>query len=236
MQNVERAALDRITGGTTVPAITDVAGVTAFTRRAQRLDRFTFAQLRVGTAMQLNEIDVICLQSVQTALDTLQNGIARPIRRALHAMGMAAFCEEEKFITPFAYGAPDHLLAVGVALSGIDNIQAGIECAAQKLVDCVLRSVFVTDLGTAETEHGDVHVGFAKLSLFHFCHVERSRDIFHCQMRDSSTPLRFAQNDRIVLPEPRSIRPIRFAFNVDIARFTSLWETTATMPIPMLKT
>ena len=41
---------------------------------------------------------------------------------------MPAFCEEEKFIAALAYCAPDHLLAIGIALSGIDNIQAGIEC------------------------------------------------------------------------------------------------------------
>src|SRR6266481_10172447 len=110
---------------------------------------------------------MIGLQSAQAALNTLQNGIARPIRCAVHAVRMPAFCEEEKFIAAFAYCPPDHVLAVGIALSGIDRIKAGIECAVQKLIDYLLRSVFVTDLGSAETKHGDVHVGFAKLSFFH---------------------------------------------------------------------
>jgi hypothetical protein len=39
-----------------------------------------------------------------------------------------------------------------------------------------------------------------------------------------------------VLPVPRSIRPIRFARNTDMARFAFRSETAATMPIPMLKT
>ena len=54
--------------------------------------------------------------------------------------------------------------------------------------------------------------------------------------RDSSTPLRYAQNDKSVLPVPRTIWPIRFAFNISIARSASRAETTAVIPIPILKT
>jgi hypothetical protein len=52
----------------------------------------------------------------------------------------------------------------------------------------------------------------------------------------ASTPLRFAQNDNRVLPDPRSIRPIRFAFKIDIALRAFRSATIATIPMPMLKT
>ena len=54
--------------------------------------------------------------------------------------------------------------------------------------------------------------------------------------RDSSTSLRSAQNDNFVFPDPRSMRPMRFARKIDIILFASRSATTATMPIPILKT
>ena len=54
--------------------------------------------------------------------------------------------------------------------------------------------------------------------------------------RDSSTPLRFAQNDKRVLPDPLSIRPIGFAFKIDIALGAFRSATIATIPMPMLNT
>src|SRR5947207_1328482 len=87
----------------------------------------------------------------------------------------------------------DQLLAVAITLGCIDHVQSGVERAVQKLGDKLLRRAFVTDLRTAKAEHGHVHVRFSKPSLFHLCHVERSRDISNCQMRDSSTPLRMTE-------------------------------------------
>ena len=67
--------------------------------------------------------------------------------------------------------------------------------------------------------------------------VEGSRcAAFKVPSRDSSTPLRSAQNDKMVFPRPRSIRPIRFAPKIDIVFFASRSDTMATIPIPMLKT
>ncbi len=67
--------------------------------------------------------------------------------------------------------------------------------------------------------------------------VEGSRcDSFPLRPRDSSTSLRSAQNDNFVFPDPRSMRPMRFARKTDIVLFASRSATTATMPIPILKT
>jgi hypothetical protein len=71
-------------------------------------------------------------------------------------------------------------------------------------------------------------------------HPERSRGMPVAlplvSSRDSSTPRRYAQNDKSVLPFPRTIWPMRFAFNVSIARSASRAEITAAIPIPILKT
>ena len=52
----------------------------------------------------------------------------------------------------------------------------------------------------------------------------------------ASTPLRFAQNDKRVLPDPRSIRPILFALKIAIALRAFRSATIATIPIPILNT
>ena len=84
--------------------------------------------------MKLHDIDVVSPQALQAAVDTLCDHRGIPVV-ALKARGMAAFGHQEEVATSMRYRAADLLLAVAVAGSGIDQIQAVIEGGAEDLRD-----------------------------------------------------------------------------------------------------
>src|SRR2546421_9768997 len=59
LQRIERTALNRKMCRATVPAVTDVAGVTALARSLESVDHFTFSQCRFRAAVQLDKIDSV---------------------------------------------------------------------------------------------------------------------------------------------------------------------------------
>jgi hypothetical protein len=61
----------------------------------------------------------------------------------------------------------DHLLAVGIALCGINYVQPCIQRVLEELLDPVGRGAFKADLRPAKTEDADPHVCLAHLPLFH---------------------------------------------------------------------
>ena len=88
----------------------------------ERLNRFALLQDRFGTAVEVNEIDSIGPKSLQAALDALQDRGARPVRPALHSVGMTAFREKVKLFAAMADGLADKFFAVLIALGRVDNI------------------------------------------------------------------------------------------------------------------
>src|SRR5205814_3806725 len=110
------AAICGITSGMTVATITNVAGVTAFAGGLKRSYGFSLAQLRFGTAVQMDNVNPVGLQPSKTTLDAFQDGIVRPVRRAFHAMRMAAFGEQEKIVAPVTDRLSDHFFAGVIAL------------------------------------------------------------------------------------------------------------------------
>jgi hypothetical protein len=57
----------------------------------------------------------------------------------------------------------DHLLAVEVALGGVDDIQPGVPRVVEQPVDDGGRRMLVADLGAAEAQDTDVQIGPAEL-------------------------------------------------------------------------
>ena len=63
----------------------------------------------------------------------------------------------------------DQRLAVGVALGGIDHVDAGVERGVQNLIDGLLRDRLVANLGTAESKRADSKPGLSQRAIFD-CH------------------------------------------------------------------
>src|SRR5207237_2665228 len=82
-----------------------------------------------------------------------------------------------------ADGLADQDFAVVVALGRVDHVEAGVERAAEKLRDRARAGALVPDLGAAEAEHADVHVGLAELAMLHHPSIGRST-----LMRPGSSP------------------------------------------------
>src|SRR6266446_2513019 len=103
-----------------VATVADVARVTLLACRLQSGDCFSLAQFRFRTAMQLDDVDLVCLQILQAALDALQNRISRPIRSAFCSMRMAAFGKKIKLIAPAADRSTNQLFAAAITFRRVD--------------------------------------------------------------------------------------------------------------------
>ena len=127
LEGVKGPRLDREAGGLAVAAVTDKADVAALARSLQRGDGIPFLQDRFGAAVQKDEVEPVGLEPAQAALDRFEDGIGRPIGRALHPVRMAHLGKKMKLVAPMRNGFTDELLAVAVALRGIDHVETGIE-------------------------------------------------------------------------------------------------------------
>jgi hypothetical protein len=72
--------------------------------------------------MQLHDVDGVRFKTPQTALDALQNGIARPIWRALNPQRVPAFGKQIKFVTATRYGLADRFLTAVITFRGVDHV------------------------------------------------------------------------------------------------------------------
>ena len=115
--------LDREMRGATVAAVTDVTGITFFARGLQRVDHFAFSQFRFRTTVQLHIVEPIGFESLQTTLDAFQDGVVRPVRAALHSVGMTALGEEIKFLAAIADRLADQFFAVVITFCGVDHVK-----------------------------------------------------------------------------------------------------------------
>src|SRR5262249_11547660 len=151
--------------GFTVAAVADVAREAALARLLERGDDVAPAKLGQRAAVELDQVEMIGAEALQTALDALEERLRPPV--GAPAGAVAALSEEVDSTPTAAHRLPDQDLAVVVALGGVDDVQAGIERAAQEARHRGARRVLIADLGAAEAEHAHDHVGVAESSPLH---------------------------------------------------------------------
>src|SRR5262249_17353875 len=116
-------------------------------------------------AVELDQVEMIGAEALQTALDALEERLRPPV--GAPAVAVAALGEEVEITPTAAHRLPDQDLAVVVALGGVDDGQAGIERAGKEASHGSARCVLITNLGAAETENAHDHVGVAESSPLH---------------------------------------------------------------------
>src|SRR5207249_11223312 len=129
-------------------------------------DGITPPKLGEGAAVELDQVEVVGLETTQAPLDAGQES-GRPPVRSFPAPGVAALGEEVDLTSTGADGAPDEQLAVLVALGRVDHVEPGVERASEEPLDCAAAHALVADLGAAEAEHARDDVGPAEPASFH---------------------------------------------------------------------
>src|SRR5436853_1393902 len=166
LEGVEAPALDRVARRRAVSAVADVARLSPLAGPLQGLDDVTLAQLSLGAAVELDQVDVVGPEAAQTPLDALDQR-ARPPVRAPVLRGMTALREEVVLRAPPADGPADQGFAPRVALGRVDGVQPRIEGAPEQPADPRRRDACVADLGSAEAEHAHLHVGLTESPSLH---------------------------------------------------------------------
>src|SRR5204862_4297771 len=129
-------------------------------------DGVALPQHALGARVQLHEVERVGAQPLEAALDGLEDG-RRPPVVAAPAAGVADLGEEMELAAPAAHRAPDERLAVGVALGGVDHVQAGVERGVEQPGRGALAHALVADLAAAEAERRDLHVGASEPPPLH---------------------------------------------------------------------
>src|SRR6267378_3037619 len=83
------------------------------------------------------------------------------------AGAVADLGEEMELAAPAAHRAADERLAVGVALGGVDHVQAGVERGVEQPGRGALAHALVADPAAAEAERGDLQVGASEPPPLH---------------------------------------------------------------------
>src|SRR5438270_3816284 len=117
LESVECATFDGIVRGITVTAVTDITSVSEISRLLQCADCFALPQLVLGTAVQMDYINMLGPKPLQAALNAFENGSARPIWGTLGTARMAAFGEQKEFVPPVSNRLSDQFLANVITLS-----------------------------------------------------------------------------------------------------------------------
>ena len=86
---------------------------------------------------------------------------------------MPAFRHEDNLGAPFCDRVADQSLALGIALSGIDHVDTGVERGIQNLIDGLLRDRLVADLRPAESKSAHPEPGLSQHAIFD-CHKSGS--------------------------------------------------------------
>ena len=82
--------------------------------------------------MELDQVEVVGREPLQAALDAFVERLRAPVR-ACPATAVPAFGEEIELTPARGDGFADQLLAVLVAFRGVDDVEPGIQCAAEQL-------------------------------------------------------------------------------------------------------
>ena len=150
LQCIELSAFNGIQRCLAVAAVTDKAGVAALPSAFQGIDHGSLAKFGFRTAVELDEIQMICFQAFETALDASEQRLGTPIGITPAAF-VAAFCQEIKFVAPFPHCLADQLFAGRVTVGGVDNVNTGVDGFVQQLLDGPKGDMLIADLPTAET-------------------------------------------------------------------------------------
>src|SRR3989442_1428067 len=108
------------------------------------------------------------------------------------ASWVAGFGEEIELPAPRAHRLADRRLAVLVTLGGVDDVEPGIERAAEQSLDRANRHPVVADLRAAEAQHAGDHAGPTKAAPLHGRRIPRRiracRGRLTCPKRCSGPP------------------------------------------------
>src|SRR5215813_7294285 len=174
LEGVEPPALDGVARRLPVAAIADEPRHASFPRALERRDGLTLLQMLEGAAVELNEIDRVCLEPAQAPLDALEERGAPPVS-APEAPPVSALREEMKVAAAAAHRLADELFAVLVALRGVDHVETGVESAAEEPRHCTNADPLVTDLRTPEAENAHGQTGLAERPSLHARQSARTR-------------------------------------------------------------
>ena len=132
----------------------------------QRRNDVALAQLGERAAVELDEVEVVGAQALAAALDAGQQRLRPPVGAA-PAAGVTALGEQMDVAAAPADGLADQLLAVLVALGRVDDVEAGVERAAEQALHRADAGPLVADLRAAEAEHAGHDVGPAEPATLH---------------------------------------------------------------------
>src|SRR5438309_1501153 len=166
LQRVEAPALDGVARRLAVAAVADVSRQAALARPLESADDVALAQLFARAAVELDQVEVIGGQALDAPLDAGEERLGPPVSPA-PAAAMAALGEEVELAAPRGDGAADELLAVLVALGGVDDVEPGVEGAAQEAADSPAAHALVADLRAPEAQDAHHHVGAAEPASLH---------------------------------------------------------------------
>src|SRR5208282_1585680 len=160
LHGVERAAFDRIHRFIGVGAASDEARLPALASLVDYVDRAAVSQTRQRRAVELDYIDVVGAQVLETALDAPREHRGFPVRLRITqgALGrgpkrrVATFGHQDNFGAPPGNRLADQRLAIGVALGRIDQFDAGVERGVQDFIDGLLRDGLIANFGAAEAK------------------------------------------------------------------------------------
>jgi AhpD family alkylhydroperoxidase len=116
--------------------------------------------------VQLDQIEPVGAETLQASLDAREQRGRPPVSPAVAAR-VAALGQQVDLVPAGPEGHADQGLAVLVALGGVDHVEAGVERGAEQPGDGARARPFVADLGAAEAEDADHHVGLAEAAALH---------------------------------------------------------------------
>src|SRR5947209_8471172 len=117
--------------------------------------------------MKLHQVDSVRPEPAQTALHAGQQRGAVPFGGRTRAVRMTALGEQVVVLPALGDRPANHFLALEVAFGGVNDIEAGVQGAAQELGHIFLAGLLVANLRPAEAQHTDVHISLAQVTLFH---------------------------------------------------------------------
>lgn len=190
LQCVEHAEANRNQRVVTIAAIADEPGLPCSASAVQNVDHISLLQDIGGAGVELNEIDMRGLKAFQTPLNALHKHRRIPVC-PIQTGSMSTLGEQQDFIAPASQCAAEFLLAVSVALRGIEDVHSGVHALRYDGIDLVLGHVLRSDFRPAECELADAQASLSQQPVFHASMLPEELPYAEAMLRRSfvATPL-----------------------------------------------
>ena len=163
------AALDGPQRLLVVAAVAGEADLAGLLGLKQCLDHLSTLEVREFAGVQLHDIDVVGLKTLQAAIDAGLDGAAVPVAPLEAVPGVAALGGEHELVPSAGHCPADELFAVAVAGGGVEEVDAAVEGGVQDggyCVDAFLGEFVIADFRQAHAEAGDFESGVSERCFF----------------------------------------------------------------------